>query len=67
MTKNRQPLDPACQETKVTFCVQGVISPLLVNCYFRRFLLAWHGHGHQDALDAHVVNYADFSASCPYE
>ena len=37
----------------------GVISPLLANCYFRRFLLAWHGHGHQDELDAHVVNYAD--------
>ena len=26
----------------------GVISPLLANCYFRRFLLAWHGHGHQN-------------------
>ena len=37
----------------------GVISPLLANCYFRRFLLAWHGHGHQDELDAYVVNYAD--------
>jgi group II intron reverse transcriptase/maturase len=37
----------------------GVISPLLANCYFRRFLLAWHGHGHRDQLDAHVVNYAD--------
>jgi RNA-directed DNA polymerase len=37
----------------------GVISPLLANCYFRRFLLAWHNHGHRDQLDAHVVNYAD--------
>jgi RNA-directed DNA polymerase len=37
----------------------GVISPLLANCYFRRFLLAWHSHGHRDQLDAHVVNYAD--------
>jgi hypothetical protein len=27
--------------------------------YFRRFLLAWRNHGHQDQLDAHVVNYAD--------
>jgi retron-type reverse transcriptase len=37
----------------------GVISPLLANCYFRRFLLAWHQHGHRDQLNAHVVNYAD--------
>jgi RNA-directed DNA polymerase len=42
----------------------GVISPLLANCYFRRFLLAWHGHGHQDQLDAHVVNYADDFVIC---
>ena len=40
----------------------GVISPLLANCYFRRFLLAWHSHGHRDQLDAHVVNYADDGA-----
>src|SRR3984957_6076142 len=37
----------------------GVISPLLANCYFRRFLLAWHNHGHRDQLDAHVGNSAD--------
>ncbi len=37
----------------------GVISPMLANCYFRRFLLAWQGHGHQQQLDAHIVNYAD--------
>jgi RNA-directed DNA polymerase len=42
----------------------GVISPLLANCYFRRFLLAWHNHGHQDQLDAHVVNYADDFVIC---
>jgi RNA-directed DNA polymerase len=42
----------------------GVISPLLANCYFRRFLLAWHGHGHQDQLDACVVNYADDFVVC---
>jgi group II intron reverse transcriptase/maturase len=42
----------------------GVISPLRANCYFRRFLLAWHSHGHQDALDAHVVNYADDFVIC---
>jgi RNA-directed DNA polymerase len=42
----------------------GVISPLLANCYFRRFLLAWRGHGHQDELDAYVVNYADDLVIC---
>lgn len=42
----------------------GVISPLLANCYFRRFLLAWHSHGHQDQLDAYIVNYADDFVIC---
>jgi RNA-directed DNA polymerase len=41
-----------------------VISPLLANCYFRRFLLAWHSHGHRDQLNAHVVNYADDFVIC---
>jgi hypothetical protein len=36
-----------------------VISPLLANLYFRRFLLAWQLHGHQEQLDAYIVNYAD--------
>ena len=44
----------------------GVISPLLANLYFRRFLLAWDQHGHRSRLDAHVVNYADdFVICCP--
>ena len=44
----------------------GVISPLLANLYFRRFLLAWEQQGHRDRLDAHVVNYADdFVICCP--
>ena len=43
------------------FCkiVGGVISPLLANLYFRRFLLAWERFGHRTRLDAHVINYAD--------
>ena len=45
----------------------GVISPLLANLYFRRFLLAWQLHGHQQQLDAHIVNYADdFVICCPH-
>ena len=42
----------------------GVISPLLANCYFRRFLLAWQLQGHQEQLDAHIVNYADDFVIC---
>jgi RNA-directed DNA polymerase len=40
------------------------LSPLLANIYFRRFLLAWRQHGHQDLLDAQVVNYADDFVIC---
>ena len=42
----------------------GVISPLLANLYFRRFLLAWQQRGQQAKLDAHVVNYADDFVIC---
>jgi RNA-directed DNA polymerase len=37
----------------------GVLSPLLANLYMRRFLLAWKQQGHQDRLQAYIVNYAD--------
>jgi RNA-directed DNA polymerase len=52
------------QRTKRGTPQGGVISPLLANCYFRRFLLAWHNQGHQDQLDACVVNYADDFVIC---
>ena len=42
----------------------GVISPLLANLYFRRFVLAWQLHGHQQQLNAHIVNYADDFVIC---
>jgi group II intron reverse transcriptase/maturase len=42
----------------------GVISPMLANLYFRRFLLAWQLHGYQEQLDAYVVNYADDFVIC---
>lgn len=35
------------------------ISPLLSNCYFRRFLLAWKKFGYETQLGASIVNYAD--------
>jgi RNA-directed DNA polymerase len=37
----------------------GVISTLLANLYFRRFMLAWYHGGHARRLQAEVVNYAD--------
>jgi group II intron reverse transcriptase/maturase len=37
----------------------GVISPLLANLYFRRFMLAWYQGGYAQRFRANVVNYAD--------
>lgn len=44
----------------------GVLSPLLANLYMRRFVLGWKVCGHEQRLDAHIVNYADdFVICCP--
>ncbi len=37
----------------------GIISPLLANLYFRRFMLAWYGGGHAKRHQAEIINYAD--------
>jgi group II intron reverse transcriptase/maturase len=37
----------------------GVVSPLLANLYMRRFVRGWQVLGHEQRLDAHIVNYAD--------
>ena len=42
----------------------GVISPLLANLYFRRFILAWKKFGHELKLKARIVNYADDLVIC---
>jgi RNA-directed DNA polymerase len=42
----------------------GVASPLLANLYMRRFVLWWKTGGHQQRLDAHIVNYADDFVIC---
>ena len=42
----------------------GVISPLLANLYFRRFIVGWKRSEHEQRLDAHVVNYADDFVIC---
>jgi RNA-directed DNA polymerase len=40
------------------------ISPLLSNLYMRRFLLGWKTLGHQQRLQARIVNYADDFVIC---
>ena len=40
------------------------ISPLLANLYMRRFILGWKELGHEQRLDAHLVNYADDFVIC---
>ena len=42
----------------------GVVSPLLANLYMRRFVLGWKVLGHEQRLDAHIVNYADDFVIC---
>jgi RNA-directed DNA polymerase len=42
----------------------GVIAPLLANRYRRRFLVGWQRCGHEQRLDAHIVNYADDFVIC---
>lgn len=40
------------------------LSPLLANIYMRRFVLEWKKLGHEQRLDAHIVNYADDFVIC---
>jgi RNA-directed DNA polymerase len=42
----------------------GVISPLLANLYFRRFVLAWRQSPEARATDGRIVNYADDFVIC---
>jgi group II intron reverse transcriptase/maturase len=39
-------------------------SPLLANIYMRRFIVGWEVLGHEQRLDAHIVNYADDFVIC---
>lgn len=47
------------RKTKVGTPQGGVISPLLANIYFRRFLLAWEQFGYVRKFKSRIVNYAD--------
>jgi RNA-directed DNA polymerase len=42
----------------------GVASPLLANLYMRRFVVGWERLGHEQRLEAHIVNYADDFVIC---
>jgi group II intron reverse transcriptase/maturase len=42
----------------------GVASPLLANLYMRRFILGWKQLGHEERLQAVIVNYADDFVIC---
>jgi RNA-directed DNA polymerase len=42
----------------------GVISPLLANVYFRRFILAWKKFGCDQQTQSQIVNYADDFVIC---
>jgi RNA-directed DNA polymerase len=57
-----RPLTPACDHTlelKVTFCVRGVVSPLLANIYMHRYIKAFRMYGLDRRYGAVLVNYAD--------
>jgi len=49
---------------EVTFCVRGVISPLLSNLYMRRFILGWKHLGYEQHWSACIVSYADDFVIC---
>ena len=46
-------------KAEVTFCVRGVLSPLLANIYMRRFVLGGKKLGLEKSLGTRLVTYAD--------
>ena len=59
-----RPFDYCLNRHRFRKIVGGVTSPLLANLYMRRFVLGWKTHGHEQRLDAHIVNYADDFVIC---
>src|SRR6516225_7260931 len=53
--------DPKAQTVKITFCVSGVISPLLANAYLHYVFDLWvqHWRTHRATGEVIVVRYAD--------
>jgi hypothetical protein len=65
MAARQRPVDPrTSQAAKVTFCVRGVISPLLSNLYMRRLVLGWKRLGFERRFGARIVSYADDLVIC---
>src|SRR5262245_5818349 len=52
-------VNPAPEKDEVTFCVRGVVSPLLANIYMHRFIKAFRKYGLDRRYDAVLVTYAD--------
>src|SRR5437764_9662257 len=57
--KSGTPIHDGPLKAEVTFCVQGVLSPLLANLYMRRFVLGWKKLGLEKSLGTRLVTYAD--------
>src|SRR5262245_7257626 len=55
-----------CLNSHIPVCqiVGGALSPLLANLYMRRFIVGWKRGGHEQRLDARIVNYADDFVIC---
>src|SRR5258706_12574603 len=61
MTPHQSAATPAQPQGKVTFCVQGVASPLLANIYLHYVLDLWaeRWRRHEATGDMIIVRYAD--------
>ena len=46
-------------ELEVTFCVRGVVSPLLANLFLNRMLKGWKQTKRGEQFQARIVSYAD--------
>src|ERR1700759_1636934 len=57
--ETRTPIFYNSLKLEITFCVQGIISPVLANLYMNRFLKYWRQTGRGEAWKAHIINYAD--------
>jgi len=59
MKENGKTVVSGGKKTKMGTPQGGVISPLLANIYFRRFLKAWVELGYERKFQSRIVNYAD--------
>jgi RNA-directed DNA polymerase len=57
--RGAKPTGSACRKHAPAKAAGGVISALVANLYMNRFLKHWRQTGRGEALQAHVINYAD--------